>query len=65
MDNKEKLNSFGLDFTQIAWVAKNVEIAKTFFQEILQVVFNILLTAQVLLTLTRSFPILRVRAFLL
>ncbi len=33
MDNKEKPNPFGLDFTQIAWVVKDVEKAKTFFQE--------------------------------
>jgi methylmalonyl-CoA/ethylmalonyl-CoA epimerase len=34
MDN-DKANPFGLIFTQIAWVVKDVEKAKTFFQEML------------------------------
>ena len=37
MDNTDNKPSFTLDFTQIAWVVKDVEIAKTFFREMLGV----------------------------
>src|SRR6476619_2642480 len=33
MDNTEREASFILNFAQIAWVVKDVETAKTFFQE--------------------------------
>ncbi len=35
MDNTDKKTSFNLNFTQIAWVVKDVETAKTFFKEML------------------------------
>lgn len=35
MDNTDRSASSGLDFAQIAWVVKDVETAKTFFQEML------------------------------
>ncbi|MEO8399836.1 MAG: VOC family protein [Ignavibacteriaceae bacterium] len=35
MDNTDKKASFKLNFTQIAWVVKDVETAKTFFKEML------------------------------
>ncbi|MEQ9440865.1 MAG: hypothetical protein RIG62_17595 [Cyclobacteriaceae bacterium] len=37
MENTDKKNSFGLNFTQIAWVVQDIETAKTFFQEMLGV----------------------------
>lgn len=37
MDNTNRNASPGLDFTQIAWVVKDVEASKTFFQEMLGV----------------------------
>lgn len=37
MDNTDRKASFRLDFAQIAWVVKDVETAKTFFQEMLGV----------------------------
>nr|WKN39268.1 VOC family protein [Tunicatimonas sp. TK19036] len=35
MENVDKKSSFGLNFAQIAWVVKDIETAKTFFQEML------------------------------
>ncbi|MDQ3019293.1 MAG: VOC family protein [Bacteroidota bacterium] len=35
MNNTDKKGSFKLNFTQIAWVVKDVETAKTFFKEML------------------------------
>lgn len=37
MDNIDKKFSIGLNFAQIGWVVKDVEIAKTFFQQMLGV----------------------------
>jgi hypothetical protein len=37
MDNKDKKASLNLNFAQIAWVVKDVETAKTFFQDMLGV----------------------------
>lgn len=37
MDNTDDKVSYKLDFAQIAWVVKDVEVAKTFFQEMLGV----------------------------
>ncbi len=37
MENTDKKASSELNFAQIAWVTKDVERAKTFFQEVLSV----------------------------